>query len=355
MTTQKPHVVEVPRETPQKAPQTQTDVLELAQLLKAAGDPLRLEILRALATDSFGVLELSHVFDIKQSGMSHHLKVLAKAGLVTTRREGNSIFYRRNYPGIDNEDSSVVRELFKSVDRVTLDPQTRQRIAEINKQRAETSKAFFTDHNPRKFREQQDLIAAFDVYGPQISELLDKVHFSSHSRALEIGPGEGEFLPALSARFDNVVALDNSRTMLQKARVFCEDQGVTNIEFIHDDTGYCLTQPGRFDCVVINMVLHHTPSPARIFADVSRALTEHGHLIICELCDHDQDWAREACGDVWLGFDPADLAYWAGENNLSETQSSYFALRNGFQIQIRQFTNNPHLPITRFYKGAIRP
>lgn len=355
MSTQNPQMVEVPTDTPIKAPPAPTNASELAQLLKAAGDPLRLEILRALATDSFGVLELSHVFDIKQSGMSHHLKVLAKAGLVTTRREGNSIFYRRNYPAIGDEDSAVVRELFNSVDRVTLDPQTRQRIAEINKQRAETSKAFFTDHNPRKFREQQDLIAAFDVYGPQISELLDKVHFSSRARALEIGPGEGEFLPALSARFKNVVALDNSLTMLQKASAFCEHDGLQNIEFIHDDTGYCLTQPARFDCVVINMVLHHTPSPARIFADVSRALTEQGHLIICELCGHDQDWAREACGDVWLGFDPADLAYWAGENKLSETQSSYFALRNGFQIQIRQFTYNPNTPINRLYKGAIRP
>src|SRR5690606_32204603 len=102
------------------------------------------------------------------------------------------------------------------------------------------------------------------------------------------------------------------------SRYFCERTGLRNIEFVHDDTGYCLTQPKRFECVIINMVLHHTPSPAQIFADVSRALTENGHLIVCELCGHDQDWAREACGDVWLGFDPADLAYWAGENELIE-------------------------------------
>ena len=66
--------------------------LNIASLLKGTGDPLRLEILRALKTDSLGVQELCNIFDIKQSGMSHHLKVLAKAGAVTTRREGNSIF-----------------------------------------------------------------------------------------------------------------------------------------------------------------------------------------------------------------------------------------------------------------------
>jgi len=47
------------------------DCDELAALCKAGGDPLRLNVLRALANDSFGVLELAQIFDIGQSGMSH--------------------------------------------------------------------------------------------------------------------------------------------------------------------------------------------------------------------------------------------------------------------------------------------
>ena len=70
----------------------------LAALCKASGDALRLNILRALANDSFGVLELAQIFATGQSGISHHLKVLAQAGLVATRREGNAIFYRRALP-----------------------------------------------------------------------------------------------------------------------------------------------------------------------------------------------------------------------------------------------------------------
>ena len=56
----------------------------LAALCKASGDALRLNILRALANDSFGVLELAQIFATGQSGISHHLKVLAQAGLVAT-------------------------------------------------------------------------------------------------------------------------------------------------------------------------------------------------------------------------------------------------------------------------------
>ncbi|HBQ14826.1 MAG TPA: ArsR family transcriptional regulator, partial [Myxococcales bacterium] len=40
----------------------------LAPIFKAGGDPLRLEILRVLRRDTFGVLELSQLFDMRQSG-----------------------------------------------------------------------------------------------------------------------------------------------------------------------------------------------------------------------------------------------------------------------------------------------
>ena len=59
------------------APQEQ-DLDSLAAFLKAAGDPLRLEVLQVLGQNSFGVLELCEIMAIKQSGMSHHLKVLAQ-------------------------------------------------------------------------------------------------------------------------------------------------------------------------------------------------------------------------------------------------------------------------------------
>ena len=84
------------------------DCDELAALCKAGGDPLRLNVLRALANDSFGVLELAHIFDTGQSGMSHHLKVLSQARLVATRREGNAIFYRRALPRLDTLGLSLI-------------------------------------------------------------------------------------------------------------------------------------------------------------------------------------------------------------------------------------------------------
>ncbi|MFT5794442.1 MAG: DNA-binding transcriptional ArsR family regulator, partial [Saprospiraceae bacterium] len=58
------------------------DRSSLLSFCKATADGLRLDILRALSAESFGVLELCRIFDTPQSGMSHHLKILATAGLV---------------------------------------------------------------------------------------------------------------------------------------------------------------------------------------------------------------------------------------------------------------------------------
>ena len=311
----------------------------LSALLKAGGDHLRLQILRVLTRDSFGVLELSHIFATKQSGMSHHLKVLANAGLVSTRREGNSIFYHRSNPLAHEEFVGVREALASAVSTLAFSEEVQGRINEIHQQRSQTSHTFFSE-NGSSLKEKQDLIANFDVYGSQVESFLQHRKETGGGRALEIGPGEGEFLPILASRFREVIALDNSQTMLERSRKFCLDQKIDNVEFHLADTQYCAMHNNNFNTIVINMVLHHTPSPQQIFADVSPALEADGALIVCELCHHDQDWTRQACGDLWLGFEPEELTHWAAEKNLSEGQSDYFALRNGFQIQIREFLKN---------------
>ncbi len=320
-------------DTPPSAP---PDATRLAQLLKAAGDELRLQILRVMAKDSFGVLELSRLFDTRQSGMSHHLKVLAGAKLVTTRKEGNSVFYRR-MPANSEDDLATIRNgIFKASDQLALDEKAKANLQEIYRRRAAASQNFFAE-NVEQFKKHQDLIAAFEVYAGHVEDTLHNASPPSREVALEVGPGTGEFLAILCQRFTHITALDNSPAMLAAAQKNCARQALANIDFVLNDTRYCRAIENSVDCAVINMVLHHTPSPQQIFDDVARALKPGGVLIICDLCQHDQDWTREACGDLWLGFAPEDLTRWAAFNALREGQGGYFALRNGFQIQIREF------------------
>ena len=308
----------------------------LAAFCKASGDTLRLDILRALSLDSFGVLELSQIFAMPQSGMSHHLKILAKAGLVTTRREGNSIFYRRVPESAAPELASLHQALLGSIDQLSLSAEVNTRIAAIQAERARRSQLFFAE-NAGRFREQQELIAAFEVYGAQAAEMLSQCLPQGGHLALEVGPGEGAFLSELATRFARVIALDNSQAMLERSRAFATSHQLTNIEFIHGDTTLPALRELQADCAVLNMVLHHVPSPAQIFGDLALALKPGGSLLISELCRHDQLWAESACGDLWLGFEPADLTQWANAAGFEAGRAVYIAQRNGFGVQIRQF------------------
>ena len=310
------------------------DCDELAALCKAGGDPLRLNVLRALANDSFGVLELAQIFGIGQSGMSHHLKVLAQADLVATRREGNAIFYRRALPHTELLGGKLHAALLEEVDNLVLPDDVQARITQVHGQRAAASQDFFA-RVAEKFRAQQDLIAGLPQYRESVLALLDKLNFDGAATAIEVGPGDGAFLPELARRFSTVTALDNSPAMLELARQVCVREQLANVSLQLADALNGTSLQG--DCVVLNMVLHHFAAPAEALKHMADLLQPGGSLLVTELCSHNQSWAREACGDLWLGFEQDDLARWATAAGLVPGESLYVGLRNGFQLQVRHF------------------
>ncbi len=187
-------------------------------------------------TIRFGVLELAQIFAIGQSGMSHHLKVLAQADLVATRREGNAIFYRRALPHTELLGGKLHAALLEEVDEP--EPAGRRAGAhrrQVHGQRAAASQDFFA-RVAEKFRAQQDLIAGLPQYRDSVLALLDKLSFGQGATALEVGPGDGGFLPELARRFPQVTALDNSPAMLELARQLCEREALDNVE---PATGRC--------------------------------------------------------------------------------------------------------------------
>lgn len=322
--------------TPDSLPMASSHADAIAQLCKAAGDPFRLEIVRALKNDSFGVLELSDIFEMRQSGMSHHLKVLSKAGILTTRREGNSIFYRRalvdSHPGI----GALLKSLYQAVDSTPLSTGVAHNIAAVKEQRAEAARSFF-NRIAEELDQQQELIALPEHYLDSTRAVLDQCPPCRNGRALEIGPGDGRFLATLASRYRDVVALDISEEMLAKAGQFCREQGLDNVHLMRGDTQEACREGLTADRIICNMVLHHVPSPADVFADSARILRENGSLIVTDLCRHEQQWARERCGDLWLGFEPEELNDWACAAGLVEQEGLYLGLRNGFQVQVRRF------------------
>lgn len=70
---------------------------ELARVFKALGDPVRLRLLSLIASHAGGeacVCDLTDVFDLTGATISHHLKVLREAGLISGERRGTWVYYR---------------------------------------------------------------------------------------------------------------------------------------------------------------------------------------------------------------------------------------------------------------------
>jgi len=313
----------------------------LASFCKASADDLRLQILRVLRNDSYSVQELCSIFDLKQSAMSHHLKVLAAAQWVTTRREGNTIFYRRHFLAHNAEFATLQQALYISIDATEPSDVIAQRVATIEQQRTQSSQAFFIE-NADKFREQQDLIASFDHYADSVESMLKAIPLPSRLHAIEIGPGEGLFLSPLAWQFQTVSAFDTSQAMLDKSNAWVARCKLNNVNLYLGDTRSIQDKTKAADCIIINMVLHHVASPADVFADISACLKPGGAVIVTDLCHHDQAWAKTACGDIWMGFEPDDLTHWANKAGLVHGQSSYLAQRNGFKVQIQHFYKPVH-------------
>jgi len=159
------------------------------------------------------------------------------------------------------------------------------------------------------------------------------------SLAMDVGPGDGDTLLMLARHFEHVVAVDSSDAMLDRARRRTSAAQLSNVTFTRSDFT-ALDTNARFDAVLFSMVLHHSASPTRFFEQAAQLLTETGVLVLAELCAHDQAWARDVCGDQWLGFDPGELDSFAAQAGLTAGMSQYLAQRNGFRLQIRTFTHS---------------
>jgi ArsR family transcriptional regulator, arsenate/arsenite/antimonite-responsive transcriptional repressor len=79
------------------APLDADDAARLAHVLKALADPARLRLLSLIGSHEGGeacVCDLTGAFDLTAPTISHHLKVLREAGLITADRRGTWVYYR---------------------------------------------------------------------------------------------------------------------------------------------------------------------------------------------------------------------------------------------------------------------
>jgi ArsR family transcriptional regulator len=78
-------------------PMTMEQAGQVAPLMKALADPVRLRLMSLVASHEGGeacMCDLTDAFDLSQPTITHHMKVLHEAGLVDREKRGVWVFYR---------------------------------------------------------------------------------------------------------------------------------------------------------------------------------------------------------------------------------------------------------------------
>lgn len=84
-----------------------------ARLCQVLADPKRLRLLDALRHHERSVGELAELLGAAYPNVSQHLNSMREAGVVATRKEGTTVFYRLAYPRLLDA-CDIVHEILRA-------------------------------------------------------------------------------------------------------------------------------------------------------------------------------------------------------------------------------------------------
>lgn len=262
--------------------------------LSTLADSTRSRMLLVLERNELTVSELCAVLQLPQSTVSRHLKTLADAGWVASRREGTSRFYSL---ALDDR-APAARSLWALLrEQVTGKPasdQDARRLKGVLGRRQAKSQEFFESAAGQWDRLRQDLFGRAS-HLLALPALLDDRWVVG-----DLGCGTGEVAATLAPFVARVIAVDRSTDMLQAARRRLREH--PNVDVRRGELQALPVEDNELDAATLMLVLHHVPDPAAVLSEAARALRPGGRLLIVDMLPHDREEYRHQMGHVWLGL-----------------------------------------------------
>jgi ArsR family transcriptional regulator len=261
---------------------------------------MRLRILRLLEREELAVGEVAKVVQLPQSTVSRHLKALSESGWIAKRAEGPAAFYRLTPDELPASSRGLwvaVRELMRSQDTrksgVEGDEDAR-RLASVLAERREDSFGYFG-----RLAGQWDNVRA-ELFGSRFTPLAMLALLPREWVVADLGCGTGNVSELLAPLVKRVVAVDQSRPMLEAARKRLG--GVRNVEFMEGELTDLPLKGASVDAAVCVLALHHVEKPAEAMAEMRRIVRPGGTALVVDMVEHDRTIYRHSMGHRWLGF-----------------------------------------------------
>jgi len=274
----------------------------VVETFKALSDQCRLRLLAILLRGEFTVQELTSIIGTGQSRISHHLKTLTDAGILSVKRQGTWSYYR---VGDSNCFFSSVREAIElQLEKLPERAADLEAVAAVFEARRKKSQEFFDRHAHQWLALSRRLLP-LPEYQDRLLARLPK-----GANLLEIGVGTGDLLVKLAEIAAVIVGVDHSPSMLTQARSKISDLSAVNIDLRLGEMAHLPLPDKSVDAVIANMVLHHAADPLAVLAEIRRVLVVGGLLLIADLARHEVEVARDQLADQWLGFGEDELKCW---------------------------------------------
>jgi ArsR family transcriptional regulator len=295
-----------------------------ATIFRLLGDDARLRILRLLDVERLNVSELTSILGIAQSGVSRHLGLLKDAGLVEERRDGGFTYFRLA-PALASGQNGfgplwpLLRAQFDAATATVSGRADDARLEEVRRVRKEN----FDEHGAGADRRQIVPGRSWAAWARALGALLPPLDIA------DLGCGDG-YLTVEAARFARrVIAVDRSAAALTRARELARrtHRFAAPIEWKRGELEALPLDDASVDVALLSQALHHAASPAKALAEAVRILRPGGRVLVLDLRRHDEEWVRDRLGDVWLGFDEAELTRLLSEAGLTDINVSVGARR----------------------------
>jgi ArsR family transcriptional regulator len=238
--------------------------------------------------------ELCDVLQLPQSTVSRHLKMLADAGWVNSRRDGTSRYYALA-TGAGSSGRGELWEIVKNQlsGRPVVEQDVR-RLARVLAGRSAASQQFFAAEAGQWDRLRMDL------FGDESSRTALLALLPSTWTVGDLGCGTGTLLPVLAPHVAAVVGIDASDEMLAAARH--RARAFANVDLRRGALEALPLESASLDAAVMMLVLHHVPSPVPALAEARRVLKPGARLLLVDMAAHEREDYRRRMGHVWLGF-----------------------------------------------------
>jgi SAM-dependent methyltransferase len=278
----------------------------LVAMLRAAGDPTRLRLLRVLREAELTVSELIDIVGQSQPRVSRHLKLLSEARLIERFKEGSWVFYRATDKGAGAELGAVICSLTDEAAHA----EDLRRLAAVREARAAEAAAFFKA-NAAEWERIRALHAPEKDVEAAIQRLVTSAPLDNF---LDAGTGTGRMLELLAPSAKRAVGVDVSPEMLAIARDRIARAHLNHCQVRLADAYRLPFANGNalsgFDAVLFHQVLHYLDDPQAAVIEAARVMRSGGRMVIADFAPHDLEFLRNDFAHRRLGFSDREVQGW---------------------------------------------